>query len=159
MVEWRHMKTEAELQKWCTAQVRAGAWWELLGDAFQYEPKHSHGDRIAFSELLSREHQIKALLRGKSMEGIGYKISDAAAGYKPCDAYAMRNAGGWYVLGFRDGAEVWAIDVDMVIGRLYRKDAAGEIIGVNRGSFTLEWARGCGVRLRSSGPSGEGARS
>lgn len=143
------MKTEADLQLWCTKQVKAGEWWEALGDAFQYEPKFSLGMTIPFSCILSREHQVKALLDGKGEGGKTHKLSDSAVGLKPCDAYAMRRAGGWYVLGFNGGNDVVAVDVEEVMKKIYAWEN-GEIIGALRGSLTLDWAQGCGVLLRGS---------
>jgi hypothetical protein len=49
------------------------------------------------------EHQIKALADVEGLEGNGfvYKIPDSAFGYKPFDCFAMSQAAGYVVVGFK----------------------------------------------------------
>ena len=106
-----------------------------------YELKSSHGERIPFSHLA--EHQLVALMTISSgVDVFSYKISDSAIGYKPFDCFSMMNCKAWLVLGFNDGAYVYAVPVQKIMDLVYDEQNKRR-----RGSVTRSQARCMGSRI------------
>lgn len=81
-------------------QTKFGAWlkakWPLSG---AFELKLCKTKSLAYSAV--KDHQIAALLSANSKgRGLYYKISDSGIGYKPFDAFILRETPAYVVIQF-----------------------------------------------------------
>lgn len=98
-----------------------------------FELKVGKKDRIAFSSI--PEHQISALLQVEE-EGLAYKISDSAIGYKPFDCFYLgEGCRAWMILGFEGGKEVYMVPSGEVEDLIYNEHGERR-----KGSITKQWA-------------------
>lgn len=139
---------ESEVQKLVTKWLRS---WR--GDCLALEVKTADvGQKIAHSDILSREHQLRALLQIKFGDGVVHKIADVGAGYKQFDCFYMggKTALAYYLFVF--GVKGYLIPPEDVLGTVLdvvgdvRVDGLDGIVvgGRKRGSFSEEWCMGEG---------------
>lgn len=140
-------KREKDLQGWFTRWISQGCrGLGLRGGAggnecpiggAAFELKLLRGKRLRFSQIAP--HQWEALRRVEGEEGLTYKISDSAIGWKPFDCFYIALGYSGLVIGVCDTKEVYIVDP----GALYEvKEKMG-----GRGSVDLGWIRENGKRI------------